>query len=325
LPPRFVSELVQDRKFSFTDYDFRALVDVCETLARQAVVRAGGRIEKDDKDEEVFVIPVQEPDPSKLEKSWAPGPVADSQFSKKELAQIQGFPILKLVLWVLPFLALVALKENRKWSALLIFLPWVIFAGTWILLSKFISAETLSTVGLGPVIVSLAMGLALLCLLGEKIGKVKTFYSYLFAVIILVVAGTSGTVGGNAGRLDASTKISLMTFLYWSGALLLAFTLTARSARKSYSNKRFTAFFLLWAVISQILCLFIYAGTHWGWVIRMMGKISTAIVWITAIGAVFGLVLFLIVLPYLILVFRSDLFNGRFRSWLGLPVAKKEP
>jgi hypothetical protein len=325
LPPRFVSELIQDRRFSFTDYDFHALVDVCETLARQAVIRAGGRIEKDDKDGEVFVIPVQEPDPSKIEKSWAPGPAADSQFSKRELAQIQGFPILKLVLWALPLLALVALKENRKWSALLIFLPWVIFVGIWTLLSKTISEETLSTVPLGPVIVSLATGLALLCLLGEKIGKVKTFYSYLLTVMILVVAGYSGTVGSNAGRMEASTKISLTTFLYCSGALLLAFTLAARNARKSYRNKRFTAFFLLWAVISQIVCLFIYAGTHWGLVIRIMGKISTAIVWITVIGVVFGLVLFLIVLPYLVLLYRSNLFNGRFRSWLRLPVAQKEP
>jgi hypothetical protein len=325
LPPRFVSELVQDRRFSFTGYDFHALADVCDTLARQAVIRAGGRIEKDDKDGEVFVIPVQEPVPSKLEKSWAPGPVAGSRFSKRELARIQGFRVLKLVLWVLPLLALVALKENRKWPAFLIFLPWGIFAGIRILLSRYISEEILSTVGLGPVIVSLATGLALLCLLGEKIGKVKIFYSYFLAVIILIVAGYSGTVGQNAGRLDASTKISLMTFLYWSGALLLAFTLSARNARKSYGNKRFTAFFLLWAVISQIVCLFIYAGSYWGFVIRIMGKISTAIVWITVLGVACGLVLFLIVLPYLFLLYRSKLFNGRFRSWLRLPLAQKEP
>jgi hypothetical protein len=325
LPSRFVSDLIQDRKFSYTGYDFRTLVDVCEKLARQAVIRAGGRIEKDDQGEEAFVIPVQEPVPSKLEKSWAPGPIAGSHFSKSEYAQIQGFPILKPLLWILPWLALVAFKENRKWPALLVFLPWLVFAGIWALLGKLISAEMMSTVGLGPVIMSLATGLALLCLLGEKIGKVKTVYSYLVTVIVLVVAGTSGTVAANAGRMDASTKISLMTFLYWSGALLLAFTLSARNARKSYGNKRFTAFFLLWAVISQIVCLFIYAGSYWGFVIRIMGKISTAIVWITVLGVVCGLVLFLIVLPYLFLLYRSKLFNGRFRSWLRLPLAQKEP
>jgi hypothetical protein len=64
------------------------VVDVCEQLARQAVVAAGGRIERDPTGQEVFVIPVLDPQPLPLEQSWAPGPIADSKFTTEERAHI---------------------------------------------------------------------------------------------------------------------------------------------------------------------------------------------------------------------------------------------
>ena len=57
-------------------------------LARTVVVAQGGRIEKDDKGKEVFVIPVQTPKPSKLEQSWEPRPIGNSKFTESEMAQI---------------------------------------------------------------------------------------------------------------------------------------------------------------------------------------------------------------------------------------------
>jgi hypothetical protein len=61
---------------------------VCEKLVRQAVKRAGGRIKKNANGEEVFVIPAGKPGPSRLERSWEPGPVANSRFTTDELDQL---------------------------------------------------------------------------------------------------------------------------------------------------------------------------------------------------------------------------------------------
>jgi hypothetical protein len=90
LPERFTKELNEKAIFSHTAYNFPALIDVCEKLARQALVQAGGRIEKDAAGDEVFVIPVLEPKPSALELSWAPGPIANSRFTAEEMAQIKA-------------------------------------------------------------------------------------------------------------------------------------------------------------------------------------------------------------------------------------------
>ncbi len=87
LPERFVSALDQNTVFSHTAYNFQTLLAACEKVARQAVVRSGGRIENTPQGE-VFVIPVVQPRPSPLEQCWEPGPVANSRFDDAERAKI---------------------------------------------------------------------------------------------------------------------------------------------------------------------------------------------------------------------------------------------
>lgn len=90
LPDRFSKELNETSIFSHTAYNFPALLDVCEKLARQALVQAGGRVERDAAGEEVLVIPVLAPRPSPLQLSWEPGPIANSRYTEEEMAQIKA-------------------------------------------------------------------------------------------------------------------------------------------------------------------------------------------------------------------------------------------
>jgi hypothetical protein len=88
LPERFVSGIDPQGKFSHTEYTFPRLIEVCGQLVRTAVVRAGGRIERDAEGDEILVIRVQEVQPSALEQSWEPGPIAESRFTEEEMDQI---------------------------------------------------------------------------------------------------------------------------------------------------------------------------------------------------------------------------------------------
>ena len=88
LPERFTKELNENTIFSHTAYNVPSLLGVCEKLARQAIVKEGGQIEKDAKGEEYFVIPVKPVKPSMLELSWAPGPIAGSMFTEEEMTKI---------------------------------------------------------------------------------------------------------------------------------------------------------------------------------------------------------------------------------------------
>ena len=87
LPAKYVEKLDYERKFSYTAYNLPGLFAVCEKLARQVVVRNGGRIEKGADGAERFVIPVKMPVPDPFVPSWnAPAP-AGSRFTEGEMAK----------------------------------------------------------------------------------------------------------------------------------------------------------------------------------------------------------------------------------------------
>jgi hypothetical protein len=91
LPDKFKSALNPEGKFSHTPYNFPTLIKVSQKIARQAVRQAGGQIMHYDINHsgiDVFVIPVQQPEPSKLEQCWEPGPVANSRFTEAEMEKI---------------------------------------------------------------------------------------------------------------------------------------------------------------------------------------------------------------------------------------------
>ena len=90
IPDRFKSALDPAGKFSHTPYNFPTLIEVSKKLVRQAVEKAGGKIEKGAGGDEVFVIPVTEPKPTKLEHVSKPGPIANSKFTDEEMEQIKA-------------------------------------------------------------------------------------------------------------------------------------------------------------------------------------------------------------------------------------------
>ena len=89
LPSRFTEALDYETNFLATAYNMNSLLDVCEKLTREFVIREGGRIEIDANGDEVFVIPVKTPIPNQVERSWVPGPLAgDTYFTDEENTKI---------------------------------------------------------------------------------------------------------------------------------------------------------------------------------------------------------------------------------------------
>jgi hypothetical protein len=92
LPAQYKSGIDEKGIFSHTAYCFPKLFAATEKVAREAVVAAGGRIERDDSGQEVLVIPVRSPQPSCFEQVWEPGPIANSKFTAEEMARITTQP-----------------------------------------------------------------------------------------------------------------------------------------------------------------------------------------------------------------------------------------
>jgi hypothetical protein len=85
LPEEFTTGLNLYKKWDYTAYDFTHLIELCEKLAKDAVVRAGGRVETNSLGEEELVIPQRKPKPSKLEQSSKPQALKGSLYSAAEI------------------------------------------------------------------------------------------------------------------------------------------------------------------------------------------------------------------------------------------------
>jgi len=92
LPAKYKTALDYSKKFSFSDYDFNKLLEVCETFTREFIVKNGGSIEKDNNGKEYFIIPYTPPVPSTFQPSYDPGPFnPENIFSEEELEMINAY------------------------------------------------------------------------------------------------------------------------------------------------------------------------------------------------------------------------------------------
>ncbi len=90
LDKKYTVDLNEETKFSYTNYNFPELVKVSLKLAKQFIVRNGGKIEKDSEGKEYFLIPKTKAKPGKLEQSWDPLPYeGNTKFSPEEMSKIK--------------------------------------------------------------------------------------------------------------------------------------------------------------------------------------------------------------------------------------------
>ena len=89
LPEKYKTGIDDTTKFSYTAYNFPSLINVCEKLSREAVIRSGGKIEKNAKETEEYVIPVRKPVIRPLEQCWEPSAIeGDVYFTPEEMDKI---------------------------------------------------------------------------------------------------------------------------------------------------------------------------------------------------------------------------------------------
>ena len=93
LGTKYFVRLDRTKKWEFTDFTWDGLVAASDRLARQIVVKYGGRIEKDAAGAESFVLPVAAVRPSAFFDSARPGPVPPGErLTDAERANIRYLP-----------------------------------------------------------------------------------------------------------------------------------------------------------------------------------------------------------------------------------------
>lgn len=92
IPDKFKSALDENKKFSYSNYDFNKLLKVSESFTRRFIIDEGGKIEQKSKGSEVLYVPRSSPVPSAFKPSYDPGVVPkDSLYTPEELEQVEAW------------------------------------------------------------------------------------------------------------------------------------------------------------------------------------------------------------------------------------------
>jgi len=228
------------------------------------------------------------------------------------------YNVLPLLLFFALVLLLVFVRANRTPRAWLIFVPLLIVNLLWSLFSKVLGGGSADMVVFSVLFHSYAVGIAAVWLLGHKIANRNRFTTFLLALAIMAIAGLIGIISYGMTDLSTETVGVLMLLAVLAFTMLFGFVLAGWRCRKRYSNLRFMLWLALWCVVVCVASILVFYSIMLA-IARPSISLFTILLQLSIVGLVFGLCAYVIVLPYMILAFRSSFFRQRFYDCFHLP------
>lgn len=227
------------------------------------------------------------------------------------------YSVPSLALWVLLILTIILVKDNRNLYALLILVPLLIVILLWSIFKKVTHFPSSQAEMFNMLLYSLAVGIAVLWLLGHKISNRNRFVTLLLAFTIMAVVSLIGVVSYGGLQISQQVGAVLIFLAFLISSMLLGFVLTGWRCRKRFNALRFMLYLALWIVAT---CVFIIMGFYS--VVLIIGRASVPIKIILLLiplwSAILGAILYVIIFPYMILALRNPFFRERFLACLHL-------
>jgi hypothetical protein len=221
-------------------------------------------------------------------------------------------------LWLLLAIAVALPRTNRHRHALLIFIPMLVLGLLWQQVTKLTGMPSATEVQFSFFIEFLAVGVALLWLNADRLGKYRSVVRFGMSLGILVLADLAavlsywGTFPGQSSVLLAFTGIMAII-------LLISLAIARRLAHRHYRPVRFMLWLAVWSTACSTAGAAAFVGVMMLVSTYPMHDLRAILVQIVVPGLVIGLCLYAVNLPYMLLVFSSPFFRRRFQIWLGVP------
>ncbi|UCE46637.1 MAG: hypothetical protein JSW47_13565 [Phycisphaerales bacterium] len=222
-------------------------------------------------------------------------------------------------LWLALTLAIFLPKANRDISVILILVPLVLISLIWSLVERITGMPSATAVQFGTVVQSLAVGTAVLWLVGGYLLSLRGLIRCLAAFATIVLVGACGILSYST-EFSNETALFMVFLIFLAGTLLASITLARTMCRGRYGPRRLMAWLALWTlVISMMAALgFRIAGELVISSSPSLPQLSEVLIMIFVAGPVLGLGLYLLNLPFMILGFVNPLFRERLCSCLRL-------
>jgi hypothetical protein len=224
-----------------------------------------------------------------------------------------------LGLWVVLALALVVPKPNRTWGVLLILVPVLLANGVWLAAALILKPIASDKETFNLMVLSLAVGSAVLWLLGHVLAN-RTGRRRV--VLALGIAWGVALVGMLFVADFSQRALALPSLLgVLMPAMVLGYVWAGRMSRRTYSSTRFilllAAGMVALSALGVSLWFLLNFAMSSNWPTHLLLTLGAFLL----VGAILGACVFLISLPFVLVGLRSPLFRFRLFACLRLPSA----
>ncbi len=223
-----------------------------------------------------------------------------------------------LLVWLTLIAAAVGLQANRNHRIWLLLIPLAIVNGVYLLFKKLSGMDSSSAAQFDVLFHSLAIGLTLLWLMGPALGRRGTTRLVIAFFLLMAVTGLAIVSYGTASSQE--TTIFLVSIGSLSGVSILAPAAASRLCRRFYRPVPFMLWLAVWMIVGGVVATLISFAVLLTALSSgpSVSQIPEVIFQFTIAGAILGLSLYVLHLPYMLLGFASPFFRTRLQACLSL-------
>ena len=233
-----------------------------------------------------------------------------------------------LLIWLALIGAIVLPKANRDRRILLILVPLAIVNLLWLALKKVSGMPSATESQFDTVFHSMAVGIAVLWLVEDYFDSFGGFVRFLMFFGTLVAVACLGILSYST-ELSNEAALFLALLVFFSITVIGAATAAGKLCKGQYRPLRFMLWLALWTIVASVFTT--YGFFVVGNLIMSSGSSVPynleALLMVTFVGLAFGLCLYVLNLPFMILGFTNPFFRKRFNTCLRLqlmPTTREE-
>jgi hypothetical protein len=221
-----------------------------------------------------------------------------------------------LAIWLALILAFVVPKANRDRHILWILVPLVIVNLLWLAFEAVSGMPSSAASQFDTVFHSAAVGIAVLWLVANYLGRFGGFVRFLMSFGILMVVSCMGILSYSV-ETSNETAFFLALLVFMALVILVAMTLSQKLCGGKYRPLGFMLWLVLWTPVVSLVAMlgFIVVGSI---IMSNWPDLAEGIRIVVLGGPVLGLCLYLLNLPFMILGFAHPFFRERFCACLRL-------
>ena len=221
-----------------------------------------------------------------------------------------------LVIWVGLILALVVPKTNHDLRVLWILVPLAIVNILWWIFMKLAGMNSTDAQQFTLVFNSMAVGVTVLWLIANSFVRFGGAIRFLLSFMTVIIVAGLGILSYSS-ELSNETALFLIFFAFMDLTMLASITLSRRLCKKKCRPVYFMLWLLFWILLASLVAIagFIAIGSM---IVSSWPDLHETVIIFGLGELIFGLCLYVLNLPFMILGFVHPFFRARFCACLGL-------